>query len=156
MPQPRVNNAKAKRIRANLRARGEDCHACGGEIHYAAHHHDPLSFQVDHLWPLAAGGPQYDPDNCAPAHRVCNRRRSNTIDDIAVEAACRIAGVILTPTNPDKTHHAPDGQPCDACNGTHKPATGVTFITDRNWWTKPTTDQRSPTPTHADDGIGLR
>jgi hypothetical protein len=89
---------------------------------------------MDHLWPIALGGPTHDQANLAAAHRACNRRRSNTIDAIAVEAAYRIAGVVLTPTRPGKTNHAPDGQPCTTCHGTHNPAPGVTYITGRNWW----------------------
>lgn len=30
----------------------------------------------------------------------------------------------------------PDGQHCTDCNGTHAPATGITFVTAHNWWTK--------------------
>ena len=136
MIAPRVNDAQTKRLRATLRRRRDPCHACGGEINYGAHHHDPHAFQMDHLWPVALGGPAYDDGNLAAAHRVCNRKRSNTIDQIAVDAAAQY-GVTLTPTNPHaNAKHAPDGQHCNNCGGIHNPSNGVTFITGRNWWTK--------------------
>ncbi|WP_083208399.1 HNH endonuclease [Mycobacterium malmoense] len=138
MTTSRVNDAQTKRLRANLRRRHDPCHACGGDIDYAAHHLDPQAFQMDHLWPIALGGPVYDPANVASAHRRCNRARSDTIDDIAIAAAATY-GVTLTPTTRRKTGHAPDGQPCPACaDGIHNPQPGVTFITGRNWWTTKT------------------
>lgn len=139
--QPRVNDARAKRLRVKLRSRGGPCHVCGGEIHYHAHHLDPMSFQVDHLWPIAAGGPHYDEDNIASSHRMCNRARSDTIDQIAINAAA-MYGVTLTPkSKTSKSRCATDGQPCANCNGAlHNPQPGITFITGRNWWDKPTTN----------------
>jgi hypothetical protein len=135
---PRVNDAKAKRIRARLRREANPCHLCSGEIDYDAHHLDPRSFQVDHLWQVANGGPEYDPDNCASSHRGCNRLRSDTIDAIAIAAAAQY-GITLTPKATTKTAAAPacapDGQHCRQCNGVHNPQPGITFVTSRNWWT---------------------
>ena len=96
----------------------------------------PFGFVIDHLWHISLGGPEFDPDNARSAHRACNRTRSNKIDDIAIEAAHRIGGVILTPTGSSETIvHAPDGQHCGECNGVHNPAPGITFTTPRDWWT---------------------
>lgn len=138
MTSPRVNDSKAKRIRAELRRHRNPCHLCGGEIDYDAHHLDPASFQVDHLWQVANGGPQDDPDNCASAHRGCNRTRSNTIDGITIATAAQY-GITLTPRptaqpSADRVHCAPNGQHCALCNGTHNPTPGVTFVSARNWW----------------------
>lgn len=134
----RDNDATTKRLRKRLRAQGHPCHVCKAPIDYKAHHLDPLSFQVDHLWQVANGGPAHDWDNLASAHRACNRARSNTIDAITVAAAARY-GVTLTPSPPERAkrpdieRHAPDGAHCPNCNGTHNPQPGVTFITARRW-----------------------
>ena len=147
MTTPRANDARAKRLRARLRAKGMPCHACGGEILYDAHHLDPLSFQVDHLWQVALGGPEYDPNNAAASHRACTRRRSDKVDSIAIEAAAAY-GVDLTRNAPTRREPtcAPDGQPCHQCNGTHNPMPGVTFITSRNWTATNDTDAAPATP----------
>lgn len=133
----RPNDARAKRLRAQLRAQGLPCHLCGNEINYDAHHLDPASFQVDHLWQVANGGPEYDPDNAASSHRACNRARSDTIDDIAIAAAAHY-GYVLAPKPPTRKRTAPPacapaGQLCTRCNGTHHPRPGVTFETARRW-----------------------
>lgn len=36
-----------------------------------------MSFSVDHLVPVSLDGPLSDPDNAAPAHRICNMQRGN-------------------------------------------------------------------------------
>lgn len=133
----RVNDIRAKRLRAQLRAQGLPCHICGRDISYDAHHLHPLSFQVDHLWQAANGGPEYDPANCAPSHRHCNRLRSDTIDHITIAAAARY-GVTIAPKSPIGRRTtapacAPAGQHCARCNGTHHPRPGVDFQTARRW-----------------------
>jgi 5-methylcytosine-specific restriction endonuclease McrA len=58
-------------------ARGKPpCHICGQPIDYQAHHLDPHSYTVDHITPLTRGGPD-TLDNCAAAHRKCNRDKSD-------------------------------------------------------------------------------
>lgn len=54
------------------------CHICGGEIAYDAHFLDPLSFHLDHVTPIARGGSD-TLDNCAAAHRACNRDKSDKV-----------------------------------------------------------------------------
>lgn len=138
MPEQRVNDARAKRLRAKVRARQDPCHICGNDINYQAHHHQPDAFQVDHLWQVDLGGPEHDIDNCAASHRYCNRQRSNKIDAITIATAARYGVVISMSGTPAARAARPcgtaDGQHCDECNGTHH---GDTFITARNWWTKP-------------------
>ena len=136
MTAPRQNDAKAKRLRARLRSHGDPCHVCGGEIAYTAYFTDPLAFQLDHLWPLALGGPAYDWDNVASAHRACNMARSNKVDAIAIEAAAQY-GATLTRATPNHNKCAPDGLHCTQCQGIHNPQPGVTFMTSRNWWSTP-------------------
>ncbi|WP_396929183.1 HNH endonuclease [Mycolicibacterium sp.] len=133
----RTNDARAKRLRARLRAQGLPCYLCGSDIDYDAHHHDPLSFQVDHKWQVANGGPEFDADNIAPSHRACNRTRSDTIDQIAIGAAASYGHTLTPRTATGKRGCATEG-PCANCNGAqHNPQPGVTFITHRNWWDKP-------------------
>ncbi|MFN6543905.1 HNH endonuclease [Mycolicibacterium nivoides] len=58
------------------------CYHCGDPIDYDAHHLDPLSFTIDHLKPLAVTGPAGDTiDNIVPAHRKCNRDKSDKVLD---------------------------------------------------------------------------
>lgn len=60
-----------------LVARGRPpCHLCGEDIDYQAHHLEPLSFQIDHVIPLAKGGLD-ELDNLAAAHRKCNRDKGD-------------------------------------------------------------------------------
>jgi len=62
---PRVS-IKWQKLRKHLLAQDDTCHIC----------HHPGADTLDHLIPLAAGGEPYDPDNLAPAHRVCNSRKN--------------------------------------------------------------------------------
>lgn len=54
------------------------CHWCHEPIDYQAHHHNPRAFQIDHVVPLDRGGPD-TLDNLVPAHRACNRAKSNKL-----------------------------------------------------------------------------
>ncbi|MCP3811107.1 HNH endonuclease [Mycobacteriaceae bacterium Msp059] len=53
-----------------------DCYHCGRPIDYEAHYLEPLSFTIDHLKALANGGSD-TLDNIVPAHRMCNRGKSD-------------------------------------------------------------------------------
>lgn len=60
-----------------LIAKGQPpCHICGGPIDYTLPHLDPMAFVVDHLIPIVAGGGD-TLDNKGPAHRACNRAKSD-------------------------------------------------------------------------------
>lgn len=137
--EPRVNDIRAKRLRSRVRAEGRPCHICAGAIDYAAHHHNPNSFQLDHLWQIAHGGPAYDYDNAGASHRSCNRWRSDKIDATTIATAARY-GIDLDPAQPRRPRHGqracttPDGQICKDCNGTHNPQPRVGFVTSRKWW----------------------
>lgn len=70
------NTSQRDRDRAELRKAGAPCHICGQPIDYDLPWLDPMSFQADHIVPLAKGGT----DNLAnklPAHRGCNRAKSD-------------------------------------------------------------------------------
>jgi len=45
-----------RKIRAIIRARGDECGICGGEINYTAQQYEPDAFEVDHLVPISRGG----------------------------------------------------------------------------------------------------
>lgn len=135
MPEARVNDARAKRLRARLRREQRPCHVCGQPIDYTAHHHDPLAFEMDHLWQVDLGGPLYEWDNLGSSHRACNRRRSNKIDQTTIAAALQYGVILNLDTKP--ASHAPNGIHCTECNGTHNPTAGVTYVTARNWWSTP-------------------
>jgi 5-methylcytosine-specific restriction endonuclease McrA len=48
------------------------CFYCGGIIDMGLHHNDAMSWTIDHITPLVAGGAPEDLSNAAPAHRRCN------------------------------------------------------------------------------------
>lgn len=84
---PRNANGNARRkLRARVKAMGLPCHICGRPIDYGLPAGDPWSFEVDEIRPVSRwrefGYPSptacaLDPDNVAPAHRICNERRGN-------------------------------------------------------------------------------
>ena len=86
----RRSTTQRDRDRQRIRRTRPACHICGQPIDYTAPHLDPGAYVVDHLIPLAKGGPD-TLANKAAAHRACNRakgtrhhapivRRSNTLD----------------------------------------------------------------------------
>lgn len=90
----RSNGSRRTKQRKALAARQLPCHICGEPIDYSLPPGDPLSFEVDELVPVSrwqeggyASAEQcaLDPNNQAPAHRICNQRRGNRMLE-AVEA----------------------------------------------------------------------
>jgi 5-methylcytosine-specific restriction endonuclease McrA len=54
------------------------CHLCGQPIDMSLHHHDPMSFTVDHLIPISIDETKAeDITNLRPAHKTCNSRKGN-------------------------------------------------------------------------------
>lgn len=72
------NTTTRDKHRRTIAADKPDCHWCHQPIDYEAHHHDPLSFQVDHVHPVTKGGPD-TLDNKVPSHRKCNRAKSDKV-----------------------------------------------------------------------------
>ena len=79
---PRYKNGNYRRgLRARMKARGDRCHICGGEIDYSLPYLDPMSFVIDEKIPISKWK-QYgydspeavamDPNNTFAAHRMCN------------------------------------------------------------------------------------
>lgn len=73
--QPR-STATRDRHRAMIRRNEPPCHLCGQPIDYTLPYLDPFEFTVDHVIPLAKGGPDTI-ENKAAAHRQCNRDKSD-------------------------------------------------------------------------------
>jgi len=67
------------RDRATLKRSGAGCGICGQPIDYSLPHLDPMAFVVDHVIPLAAGGPD-ELGNKQAAHRTCNRSKGARTD----------------------------------------------------------------------------
>jgi 5-methylcytosine-specific restriction endonuclease McrA len=65
------NSATRDKHRARIARDKPACHICGGAIDYTLPHLDPMSFEVDHVKPLAKGGTD-TLDNKKAAHRSCN------------------------------------------------------------------------------------
>jgi len=72
------SESRRRRFRALIAKDQPPCHVCGKDIAWDAHHLDPLSFQIDHITPIARGGSD-TLDNIAAAHRKCNRDKSDKI-----------------------------------------------------------------------------
>lgn len=73
---PRRNTARRDRYRRSVAQGRPPCHLCGEDIDYDAPHLDPLSFQIDHVIPLAKGGRDVL-ENLAASHRKCNRAKAD-------------------------------------------------------------------------------
>ena len=54
------------------------CHICEMPIDYVLRSPDPMSFEVDHIVPLARGGADVLANKGA-SHRVCNRAKWHTL-----------------------------------------------------------------------------
>ena len=79
---PRRSYARDK-LRERMKAAGEPCHLCGRPIDYSLPARDPWSFEMDEVVPVSRLPEEMrkaaacDPNNCKPAHRRCNQRKSN-------------------------------------------------------------------------------
>ncbi|WP_314711974.1 HNH endonuclease signature motif containing protein [Propionibacterium acidifaciens] len=65
------------------------CAICGQPIDYTLPHDNPMAYVVDHIIPIAAGGPDTI-DNKQPAHRDCNRQKGDTIGGLSTKQASRM------------------------------------------------------------------
>jgi 5-methylcytosine-specific restriction endonuclease McrA len=67
----RRNTTQQARYRDRHRKTGSACAICGKPIDYTLHWPDPMSFVVDHIVPIAKGGP-HTFENTQAAHATCN------------------------------------------------------------------------------------
>lgn len=73
------NTTTRDRHRAVIRRGKPPCALCHEDIDYTLPHLDPGQFVIDHIIPLAKGGLD-ELDNLQPAHRHCNRLKSDKTD----------------------------------------------------------------------------
>jgi 5-methylcytosine-specific restriction endonuclease McrA len=66
------NTTQRDRDRRVIRRTKPPCGICGGEIDYTLRSPDPMSFEVDHVVPIARGGAD-ELANKQASHRRCNR-----------------------------------------------------------------------------------
>ena len=72
------SETRRRRFRKIIAADEPPCHICHQPIDYEAHYLEPLSFHLDHITPINRGGSD-TLDNCAAAHRKCNRDKSDKV-----------------------------------------------------------------------------
>jgi len=73
------NTARRDRFRRTIAKDRPECHHhCGNPIDYKANHLHPRSFTIDHLIPIAKGGPD-TLDNCVPSCRQCNQAKGDKL-----------------------------------------------------------------------------
>ena len=77
MTKRKHNGAQWRHLQARIKATQDTCHLCGQPINKTLHHLDDWAYEIDHIIPLAQGGPEYDINNLAAAHRKCNRQKSD-------------------------------------------------------------------------------
>lgn len=80
MDQQALRSTTTRDRHRNVIRRGKPpCHICKGEIDYTLPYLDPGEYVVDHVIPIARGGLDVI-ENKAPAHRACNRLKSDKTD----------------------------------------------------------------------------
>ena len=72
----RRNTTQRDRDRKIIARSQAPCHICGQPIDYELAWHEPRSFVVDHVVPIARGGAD-NLNNKRAAHRDCNRAKSD-------------------------------------------------------------------------------
>ncbi|WP_342800985.1 HNH endonuclease signature motif containing protein [Nocardia sp. No.11] len=77
------------RHRAQIRRTKPPCGICDGPIDYTLHWRNPGAFVVDHIIPLALGGPDTI-ENKQAAHRHCNQQKADKApEEMAAASAPR-------------------------------------------------------------------
>ena len=74
------NTTQRDRDRKAIRREKPPCALCGDPNDYALRSPDPMSFEVDHVVPIARGGAD-DLRNKQAAHRKCNRDKWHKLAD---------------------------------------------------------------------------
>ena len=84
---PRWKGGKRRKYRARFKALGLPCHLCGQPIHYdePSDPHHPLSFVIEGGYESPEGA-ALDWNNLAPAHYICNQKKSNRLPTDKVRA----------------------------------------------------------------------
>lgn len=74
-PTRRVQGRPYWRIYSRRKRRAKVCWLCGEIIDNKLDWPDPMSYSIDHVVPLSAGGAELDQANMRDAHLKCNQRR---------------------------------------------------------------------------------
>lgn len=85
------NTTRREQHRRVIRRLKPPCALCGKPIDYTLGHLDPMSFVVDHIVPLNRGGAD-ELDNLQPAHRGCNRDKSDDMPSLHGRRVVLICG----------------------------------------------------------------
>ncbi len=66
-----------RRLQAQVFAEETHCWLCGEHVDQRLPHNDRMARSLDHVVPLAQGGPALDRANARLAHRQCNSERGD-------------------------------------------------------------------------------
>lgn len=61
---------------------GWQCQLCDEALDMGAHFNDPMAPTLDHIVPQSVET-DHSPGNLRAAHRICNAKRGNRVDDVA-------------------------------------------------------------------------
>lgn len=86
------NGHRTRELRARVIASEANCRLCGQPVDKTIRNPDPAAPVIDHLIPIARGGPEYERSNLGLMHRACNREKSTKTLEEALSAT--------TPTPP--------------------------------------------------------
>lgn len=70
------NGHRIRQLRARVLTEERDCRLCGRPVDKTLTNPNPAAPVIDHLTPVARGGPEYDRQNLGLMHRACNRTKS--------------------------------------------------------------------------------
>ena len=83
----KANGHRYRQLQKRVRSWGDPCALCKQPIDYSLttyvdprdgrRKRHPMSFEVDHIVPIAQGGDPYDPANAQASHRICNQMKSD-------------------------------------------------------------------------------
>lgn len=76
------NTTRRDKHRNAIRRQAPPCGICKLPIDYSLPYLDPYEFVVDHVIPLALGGPDTI-ENKQAAHRTCNRTKGASLEPVA-------------------------------------------------------------------------
>lgn len=79
MARPQRNTTTRDHHRKTIAKGKPPCALCGEQIDYTLPYMDPGEYVVDHIVPVKRGGSDTI-DNKQPAHRQCNRAKSDNAD----------------------------------------------------------------------------
>lgn len=88
-----------ERNRKIIYASQNTCGICGKEVDFSIRYPHPQSACIDHIIPVSKGGHPSDIENLQLAHWICNRQKSDKLQDETANKSRGSAGG--SPPNPD-------------------------------------------------------